>query len=68
MYEKTNIKAVPIAIQTTNKVKNEQYSLINMRFDPAQNSPPSMWKMRLNTRIGIETPLKVSVQGWTIPA
>jgi hypothetical protein len=37
-----------------------EYSLMNMRFDPAQNSPPSLWKMRLNQRIGgaVQSPIK----------
>ncbi len=67
MYEKTNIKTKPIAIEpAVNRYKNEQYSLINSSFDPPQNSPPSLWKIRLNNRIGssnssssnIEHPLK----------
>jgi hypothetical protein len=49
-------KAVPIPIKN---LTEHYYGLNNMQFDPAQNSPPSLWKMRLNTRIG-ETPLKKS--------
>jgi hypothetical protein len=41
------------------KTKVEQYSLNNMCFDPTQNSPPSLWKMRLNKRVG-ESPIKYS--------
>ena len=56
MYELPNsntnstIISIPIAIPT--KTKFEQYSLLHMRFDPPQNSPPSLWKMRLNKRVG----------------
>ena len=32
--------------------KNTQYSLSHIAFDPPQHSPPSLWKMRLNKRIG----------------
>jgi hypothetical protein len=46
-------KAIPIPI----KHITDQYSLNNLPFDPTQNSPPSLWKMRLNKRLG-ETPLK----------
>jgi len=51
MYEIA--KAIPIQIKTI----TEQYSLNNICFDPPQNSPPSLWKIRLNKRIG-ENPLK----------
>ena len=44
-------KALPI------EIKREHYNLISARFDPIQNSPPSLWKMRLNKRIG-ENPLR----------
>lgn len=46
-------KATPIPI----KHLTDQYSLNNIPFDPTQNSPPSLWKIRLNKRLG-ETPLK----------
>ena len=32
--------------------KNVNYSLNNSEFNPIQNSPPSVWKTRLNKRIG----------------
>jgi hypothetical protein len=51
MYEIT--KAIPIQIKNI----TDQYSSNNTRFDPTQNSPPSLWKIRLNKRIG-ENPLK----------
>ena len=35
--------------------KIEQRGLFATRFDPPQNSPPSVWKMRLNKRVGQET-------------
>ncbi len=54
MYEIS--KAIPIPMQIKNKTA-DQYSLNNIPFDPTQNSPPSLWKIRLNKRIG-ETPLK----------
>jgi hypothetical protein len=38
--------AKPMAI-----AKNHQYSLSTIAFDPIQNSPPCLWKMRLNKRI-----------------
>ena len=44
-------KALPI------EIKREHYNLISARFDPIQNSPPSLWKMRLNKRMG-ESPIK----------
>lgn len=45
MYELPPLKkTIAIAIPT-------QQSLINMRFDPTQNSPPSLWKLRLNKRV-----------------
>ena len=54
MYELPNsntiIISLPIAIPTKSKL--EQYSLLHTRFDPPQNSPPSLWKMRLNKRVG----------------
>jgi hypothetical protein len=61
MDEKTIVRTRPIAI-AIHKNKNEQYGLIHGRFDPPQNSPPSLWKMRLNNRIGCENPLKLSIQ------
>lgn len=55
MYELPNsninsFKSIPIVIPTRTKL--EQYSLLHTRFDPPQNSPPSLWKMRLNKRVG----------------
>ena len=47
MYEKIIIKTLPIPIPI-----QEQYCLITTRFNPPQNSPPSLWKIRLNKRIG----------------
>jgi len=44
-------KPIPISI------KNNQYSLSIKQIDPIQNSPPSLWKMRLQKRIG-DNPLK----------
>ena len=38
----------PIAIKPA---RVDQYSIIQARFDPIQNSPPSMWKARLNKRL-----------------
>ena len=43
-------KSSPISIQ---RPMAEQYNLIHMRFDPTQNSPPSLWKIRLNKRNGL---------------
>ena len=40
-------------INIPGKIKPEQNSLLSMRFVPPQNSPPSLWKMRLNNRVGI---------------
>jgi hypothetical protein len=56
MYEIGKAVAIPIKL----KHMTEQYSLNNIQFDPTQNSPPSLWKIRLNKRIGGtgETPLK----------
>jgi hypothetical protein len=58
MYELPNsntiIISLPIAIPTKSKL--EQYSLLHTRFDPPQNSPPSLWKMRLNKRVGVLPP------------
>jgi hypothetical protein len=47
-------KAIPIPLKNI----SHQYSLNNIQFDPTQNSPPSLWKMRLNKRIDGENPLK----------
>ena len=48
-------KSKPIAIQ------QKQYSLNNMSFDPtSQNSPPSVWKVRLNKRVG-DSPIKHTI-------
>ena len=55
MYElpKTNINySHTAAIAIPIKSKFEQYGLLHTRFDPPQNSPPSVWKMRLNKRVG----------------
>ena len=41
-------------INIPGKNKPEQNSLLSMRFVPPQNSPPSLWKMRLNNRVGIK--------------
>ena len=49
------IKSQPISI-ISNRIM-QQYSLNNMKFDPTQNSPPSLWKMRLNKRVG-DSPIK----------
>jgi hypothetical protein len=38
-------------------IQHKQYSLNNTSFDPTQNSPPSIWKMRLNKRVG-DSPIK----------
>ena len=63
MYEKPNTISNPISIPISIPVHSKsesnynQYSINNIRFDPTQNSPPSLWKMRLNKRIG-ETHLK----------
>lgn len=46
--------AKPIPIKS---ITEHYYGLNHTQFDPTQNSPPSLWKMRLNKRIG-ETPLK----------
>ena len=39
------------------KKQNEQYSIKSNCFDPTQNSPPSLWKIRLNKRLG-DSPIK----------
>lgn len=33
-------------------IHNEQYGIKTNCFDPTQDSPPSVWKTRLNNRIG----------------
>jgi hypothetical protein len=48
-------KSQPISIISNKSL--QQYSLNNMKFDPTQNSPPSLWKMRLNKRVG-DSPIK----------
>jgi hypothetical protein len=58
MYEdipktNTDIKHVTLPIPIIIK----QYNLNNSSFDPTQNSPPSLWKMRLNKRIG-DSPIR----------
>ena len=55
MYDEIPHKQI-YATQSINipgKIKTEQ-SLLSMRFVPPQNSPPSLWKMRLNNRVGIK--------------
>jgi len=57
--------SMPMATSMPMVIKNKinQYSLSTIAFDPPQNSPPSLWKIRLNKRIyGIENPLKTSVK------
>ena len=54
MYEIAKAIAIPIQLKSITK----RYSLNNICFDPIQNSPPSLWKMRLNKRIG-DNPLKI---------
>jgi len=39
------------------KKQNEQYSIKSNCFDPSQSSPPSIWKTRLNKRLG-DSPIK----------
>ena len=53
MYEIGKAVALPIQM----KQRTEHYSLSHLPFDPPQNSPPSLWKMRLHKRIG-ENPLR----------
>ena len=53
MNEISMLIAKPIPIS----MKNNHYSLSIKQIDPIQNSPPSLWKMRLHKRIG-ENPLK----------
>ena len=48
-------KSQPIKIISNRNI--QQYSLNNMQFDPTQNSPPSLWKIRLNKRVG-DSPIK----------
>jgi len=56
MYEDIpKTQSSPIAILTP--INNKQYTLNNIPFEPPQNSPPSIWKMRLNKRIG-ESPIR----------
>lgn len=56
MDEKSNmVKSQPISVISNRNV--QQYSLNNMQFDPTQNSPPSLWKIRLNKRVG-DSPIK----------
>jgi hypothetical protein len=52
MDEKPMSKTIPIIIPIQSKIIADQYSLMNIRFDPIQNSPPNSWKKRLNKRIG----------------
>jgi hypothetical protein len=39
-------------------ITSNQSSLNNMRFDPNQNSPPTLWKLRLDKRVGSNSPIK----------
>ncbi len=57
----TRNKSIPINIQQSKNILTEQYSLNHMRFDPTQNSPPTLWKMRLNQRVG-NSPIKHLMQ------
>jgi len=47
----------PIEISKNIPFLNEQHSIKINCFDPTQNSPPSVWKMRLNKRLG-DSPIK----------
>jgi len=49
--------AIPIEISKNIMNQNQEYSIKNNCFDPTQNSPPSVWKMRLNKRLG-DSPIK----------
>ena len=62
MDEKPMSKTLPINITIQSKNKAEQHSLINMRFDPIQNSPPNSWNKRLNKRILLTNNTFVKVQ------
>jgi len=55
MYKISTAKPI---ISTAIPIITHQYSLKNIQFDPTQNSPPSLWKMRLNKRIDGENHLK----------
>jgi hypothetical protein len=41
----------PIPIKEVSNI-NKQYGIKNNCFYPVQNSPPSIWKIRLNKRLG----------------
>ena len=61
MYELPPLKkTIAIPIQQERINKGESHGLINMRFDPTQNSPPSLWKMRLNKRVA-DSPIKYEI-------
>lgn len=47
IINKTPTKTIPIAIINP----MQQYTLKHGLFDPIQNSPPSVWKARLLSRI-----------------
>lgn len=49
--------SIPVEISKNIMIKNEQYSIKNTCFDPTQNSPPSVWKIRLTKRLG-DSPIK----------
>jgi hypothetical protein len=55
MNEMLISKPMPIKIK-----EEQQSSLLKTRFVPPQNSPPSLWKIRLNKRVG-DSPIKKSV-------
>ena len=52
----------PIEISRNMPFFNEQYSIKMNCFDPTQNSPPSVWKMRLTKRLG-DSPIKYQYEG-----
>ena len=56
MYQFPNKISIPFStsepISIPTKMNDEQNSLLRMRIVPPQNSPPSLWKMRLNKRVG----------------
>lgn len=60
MYEDVSkTESSPIVIQNQSNIK--QYTLNNIPYEPPQNSPPSIWKLRLNKRIGGSPVKKISV-------
>jgi hypothetical protein len=48
---------ISIPVITKNNDISNQYSTNNSCFGPLQNSPPSVWKTRLNKRLG-DSPIK----------